>query len=118
MTIRAKYYGFYIIASLAYIIGTLLGPLSPNRFNLSAARTHELQVAIALPVIIIWGLAVYGVVHLRTYTQKIIKDADGRALDQVAVGLSVLVFSYLINGVFGVLRAWAFRDGWLPAYTI
>jgi hypothetical protein len=112
------YYGLFALAALIYIIATLLGPLGPNRFDLSPAKTRWLQATIALPVVLIWFSAVYGALKFKNYTSTIQKDADGRALDGVATGLSVLVASYIINGTFGTLRAWATHDGWLSTFTI
>lgn len=115
---QRKYYGLFGLAAIIYILTTLAGPLSPNRFNLTPSKTHFLQATIALPVVIIWSFAVYGAVKFKSYTSAIKKDADGKALDGVATGLSILVASYIINGLFSTMRAWAFRDGWLPKLTI
>lgn len=118
MDTRKKYYGIFAVASLIYIFGTLIGPLSPTRFNLTPSRTHFLQLTIVLPVILVWAIAVYGAARFKTYTDKIKKHKDGHALNQIAIGLTILVASLMTSGVFGVLRAWAFKNGWLPTYTI
>src|SRR4051812_36468365 len=112
MSTRAKLYTFYVVASIIYLVVMFLGPLSPNRFNLTPTKTHVLQALIAIPVIFIWGLAIYGAARLITYTKSISKHKDGMALNYVAVGLCVLACSYLITGVFSTLRPFALRDGW------
>jgi hypothetical protein len=118
MSIQKKYYGSFVVASLVYIIGTLIGPLSPNRFNLTPSKTHFLQLTIALPIVLIWAVAIYGAARFKIYTNKIKQHKDGMALNQIAIGLTILVASLMANGVFSVLRAWAFKNGWLPTYTI
>ncbi len=118
MSTKKLYWGLFSLASILYIIGTLLAPLTPNKFNLSTSKTHLLQAAIALPIIIIWAIAVYGAERFMRYTAKIKADKDGKALSKVALGLSLLIAASIFNAVFGVLRGWAFRDGWLEGYTI
>jgi MFS family permease len=118
MTQRHKYYLALIIAVIVYIFGTLLGPLGPNRFNLTPAKTHLLQLSIALPAIFIWVAAVYGGERLKTYASGIRKYNDGKALNKFATGLLILAFSSLIGGIYGMLRAWAMKDGWLSPFTI
>jgi hypothetical protein len=118
MNTRKKYYVLFIVASLIYIIATLVAPLTPNRFNLTTAGSHMLQIAIALPIVLIWAVAVYGAERFNSYSKSIRRHPDGRALDMIARGLTILVASYIGTSLFGRLRPWAFRDGWLPTYTI
>jgi MFS family permease len=118
MSQRHKYYLALIVAILIYVIGTLLGPLGPNRFNLTPAKTHMLQLSIALPAVIIWTAAVYGGEKLKTYAHGIRRYNDGKAFNKFATGLLILAFSSLISAIYGVLRAWAIKDGWLSPFTI
>src|SRR3954468_17513736 len=101
MSIKARYYGLFACASIIYIAGTLLAPLTPNRFNLSTAKTHALQIAIALPVVVIWEVAVYGAERFRSYAKSISDHPDGKSFNKVAIGLSLLVGSSIIGAVFG-----------------
>jgi hypothetical protein len=115
---RRYYYTALTICSLIYISGTLIAPISSNRFNLTPAKTHLLQVCIALPIILIWLAALYGAERLKTYSEVIKNYPDGKAMGTLAAGLTILVASIVINGLVSILRPWALRDGWLPAFTI
>lgn len=115
---KRTYYTGFIIWSLIYITGILIAPAAPNRFNLTAAKTKLLQITIALPVVLIWGAAIYGAERFKNYTSGIKYEKDGSALDRVALGLIVLIGSVMSSGISGILRPWAIRDGWLKTFTI
>ena len=118
MSKRAYYYLSYLAISAIYVISSLLAPLGPNRFNLTASKTHLLQLTILLPVVLIWFAAVYGVEKFHTYTSSIKSYKDGKPLHLFATGLLILVGSIIFNSIVGILRPWALADGWLSAYTI
>lgn len=105
------------IASVLYIVTSLIAPLGPNRFNLTPAKTHVLQLSLLLPIVVIWWIAFYGAERFKNYTSKIKSDKDGRALDTIATGLVILVATIILNGLFGVLRSWAVQGNWLAAFT-
>jgi MFS family permease len=115
---RRTYYVALLIWSFIYIAGTLLAPLAPNRFNITPAKTHLLQVSFALPIVLIWAAAVYGAERFKSYALSIKNDKDGRALNKIASGLVLLVVSVMFSGLSGILRPWALRDGWLQQFTI
>ncbi len=111
---------FYLsltVISAVYIVASLLAPLSSNRFNLTPAKTHSIQIAVLLPIVIIWWIAAMGAERFKSYTSQIKQHPDGRGLDKISTGLVILVVAIIIGGVFGVLRAWALNNGWLAAYT-
>lgn len=112
------YYIAYLIFSVIYITISLLAPIAPNRFNLSTARTHFLQLTILLPAVLIWLTAVYGVEKLHSYAKLIKGSRDGRAFAILSLGLTFLVGSIFINSLVGLVRPWALKDEWLAAYTI
>jgi hypothetical protein len=118
MSLKKKYYLALIVASLAYIITTLLAPLSPNKFNLTPYKTHLLQVTIALPVVFIWFAATYGVVRFKSYAHSIKKFTDGKALNKISTGLAILTASLIINALYGAFRPWFLKNGNMAAYTI
>jgi len=115
---RVYFYLAYLVFAALYITVSLVAPLGPNRFRLSPTRTHALQAAILLPVVIIWMAAVYGAEKFHSYTKLIRKSKDGRALHIMSAGLLILVGSILFSGLIGIVRPWALKDGWLSAYTI
>src|SRR4051812_4755099 len=105
MSRRQKYYLAFLAAATIYIAGTLLGPLGPNRFNLTPVKTHLIQMSFALPVIFIWAAAVFGAENLKHYAHSIKKYDDGKAMDTLATGLLLLAASSIIGGVYGIMRA-------------
>jgi hypothetical protein len=115
---RRTYYVSLAIWSAIYITGILAAPLAPNRFNLTPAKTHFYQITFALPIIFIWLAAVYGAERFKSYTQSIKKDDDGKALDRMANGLTVLVAAVMSNGLSGIVRPWALKNDWLSVFTI
>lgn len=115
---RRIYYIAFTIWSLIYIIGTLIAPLAPSRFNLTAAKTHLLQATIALPVILIWFAAIYGAERFNSYAHSIKESKDGKALNQVGTGLTWLAIAVMSGGLGSILRPWALRDGWIESFII
>jgi hypothetical protein len=115
---RRLYYTLLSIWGITYVVGSLVAPIAPNRFDLSTTKTKVLQLTLALPIVLIWAAAVYGAERFKSYAQKIKNYPDGKALNLVANGLIILVASILFNGFSGILRPWALKDGWLPQFTI
>lgn len=115
---RVYFYFAYLIFAIIYIAVSLLAPVMPNRFNLSAASTRLLELTILLPAVLIWLAAVYGVEKLYGYIRMIRSSKDGNALSIFTLGLSFLVGSILVNALVGLVRPWAMKDEWLAAYTI
>jgi hypothetical protein len=115
---RRNYYSLLALWGIIYIIGTLVAPLAPSRYNLSATSTHLIQVTIALPIVLIWAAAVFGAERFKSYAQKIRSYPDGTAMNKVAIGLIILISLLLFGGFSGILRPWALKDGWLPQFTI
>lgn len=120
MKVPKKYYYYlaFIVLAAVYIVASLFEPLAPNRFRLTPARTHELQLTFLLPIVVIWAAAAFGAERFQNYTDRIKTDKDGATLSQISTGLVLLAAAIIISGLFGVLRGWALKDGWLSAYTI
>lgn len=64
-----------------------------TRYNLSPSQARFLSLSIAAPLIIIWTIALFGLISINRYATHIRKDKDGRAFTTISRGLSVLVFS-------------------------
>lgn len=115
---RRTYYTIFAAFSLIYILATLIAPLAPNRFNLSVANTRLIQIGIAVPVVLIWFAAVYGAERFNSYARSIANSKDGKALNQIGSGLTMLAVAVMSNGISGTLRPWALRDGWIENFVI
>jgi hypothetical protein len=115
---KRNYFLALFLWSIFYIVGTVAAPLSPNRFNITPSKTHFLQITIALPVVVIWFIALSGAARFKEYANSINKYKDGKAMDEFANGLLLLVFSVISSGLSAILRPWAIKDGWLQGFTI
>jgi hypothetical protein len=118
-SISKTYYYYLALAAVSavYITASLLAPLGANRFNLTPAKTHLLQLTIYLPIVLVWWIAVFGAERFKNYTRRIKEHKDGRGLNKISTGLIILVVSIILGGLFGVLRPWALQNGWLAAFT-
>ena len=115
---RFYYYFGFVCLAVIYVTASLLAPLGPTRFKITPSKTHVLQLTILLPVVIIWTVAIYGAERFKSYTDRIKHDKDGAALGKISTGFLILIFGIIFNGLFGILRSWAAKDGWLSAFTI
>jgi hypothetical protein len=115
---RKFYYSAFLLWSLIYIIGTIIAPLAPSRFNLSTTKTHLIQITFVIPIVLIWALAFYGAEKFKNYALSIRKHPDGKALNQIANGLIILTAAVMSGGLSGIFRPWAVEDHWLKSFTI
>jgi hypothetical protein len=103
---------------LLYAGLTMFAP-SANTYHLSWLQLRLVQLTIVLPILVIWLTAIYGAVRFMQYAQLIRKSADGQALRQLTEGLILLAFSFVIQGVLGLLpRYLAGQDGVWPLVFI
>lgn len=104
--LKAKYYVALAISSLVYLYLTYAAPLGPNVYNISTTETRLLQLTLVVPILIIWVLATYGVANFKYYSNMIHESPDGKALDTVSNGLTVLVGGTIVQSLFAGLRPW------------
>jgi hypothetical protein len=120
-TIERSYWVWYFAIAVVYLIAPLFTPLSAaslERFPEFASNplfARLVQLSVSLPVLFIWLSAVYGVSKFKSYAHSIKDSEDGKGLNVVATGLTVLVFGGLAMSAFGAL--WSLILGSAPNPT-
>jgi hypothetical protein len=97
-----SYYVLLAVLALTYVSIMLLIPPDPKtleRYHLTPLTSKLINLTIVIPFVVIWGIAMYGVVQLKKYTLHIIKSTDGKALHTVANGLLILALSLPVSGI-------------------
>lgn len=105
----------FLLVGLAWAVYSLLSIAQHhvNAYKLDNLQTTLLQLTIIIPLLLIWETAIYGAVRFRRYADLIKRSPDGRALGVLTSGLTVLVFSFIIQNFLSVLRGYAVGSTWL-----
>lgn len=98
-------YGLLFGLTAIYIYGLLRAPIPANDYHLSNVSFRLLDLSLALIIIVIWYIGVFGAVRFKQYAMSIMEYEDGSALNIVANGLMLLSFGLVITSDFGELRA-------------
>lgn len=118
----SKYYLYTALLTGVYCLLTFFSPIDPAsqaRFNLSVFQLRLLQLSIVVPIVAIWFTATYGAAKFKAYAEKIKDAPDGKALNQVANGLLVLVYVSLVgSSLFSSLSSYARAAGMRVPFTI
>lgn len=80
---------------LIYTVLTLTAPDDHEvlkKYNISSLELRLVNLLVAVPIMVIWGLAVYGFVRFREYAQSIKANNDGLALAFIADGIGIMAF--------------------------
>lgn len=121
-----KFNHYYIIFSslvIFYISFLLIRPYSSAafaRYSLDPSQARLLNILVAVPYVIIWFCAFYGVVKIKQYA-FVIKDAkEGRAFNLIANGLYLLALYFPITSIINLLKTFVFirRPLLIPSGTI
>lgn len=67
-----------------------------QKYRISSLQLRLLNLMVAIPIMIIWGFAVYGYVRFRDYAQGIKGNNDGLALTAIADGIGIMAFGGLL----------------------
>jgi hypothetical protein len=111
------------ILALLYLVLTYITPIESatlTKYNLSPAKAHFLSLTLAIPIIAIWGAAVYGYIRLSDYAHTIQGSKDGIAWMEVARGLGWLAYGLPLSAVIGSVLNYiaAYHTGFIPASII
>lgn len=86
----------FILFIAIYSGVTMLLPSDPSaieRYDVSELQLRLLSLSVALPLIMIWLVALYGIIRFRTYALLVKESGEGQSLRNIANGLTVLGFS-------------------------
>jgi hypothetical protein len=101
------YYIAVFITWLVYVLLTFSAPVTETskKYGLTQPTLDALRITVALPLLIIWLLAIYGALHLKRYAQTIEKGFDGQSLHKMSIGLFVLALGMISSSLFGTIRS-------------
>ena len=60
-------------------------------------------LALIIPYGVIWFVALYGALKLRSYTRSILKTPDGSAFARIDIGLFILVLALVLPSILGAI---------------
>ncbi len=99
---KRKLLVLFICLSLLYALVVLLGPVDPAvlaRYHLTVSKTHQLNLTVVFPYLLIWASAFYGFSTFKKYA-RIIKDTpEGPGFENISRGLGFLAFSLPVNSL-------------------
>jgi len=97
-----KFYLWFFVLLLGYVLGTIFAPIKGNTYHLSNLAIHLLQLTLVIPIATTWFLAVFAGVRFKRYANKIGDYPDGEAINWLANGLLTLGFVSLATSLFSV----------------
>lgn len=123
MKLRSKLFYSYISFLIIYSLFTLIPAPSRavlSQYHVSAAALRIIDVTIIVLLAVIWYIGFYGYAKLRSYTQIIQTDKDGKQVTKLTTGIFILVMWLPISMVVAaVLNYFSLRHtGLLAAATI
>jgi hypothetical protein len=102
------YYGSLFLAWVfyAYFAFPSTATKTTQEFGYGPVAGEILALALILTNGLVWFIALYGALRLRSYVQTILKTPDGSAFARIDAGLLILVLSLILPSFLGsVLRA-------------
>jgi hypothetical protein len=122
MKSRAYIWSFLALTAV-YVTLTLTLPSNPKtleKFQISQGEARLLGLAVVIPLVLIYLMALYGSVRVKRYAASIEKTNEGKSFKHISNGLTVLAYSLPAVAVISSLltyTAWHSPD-LLPAVTI
>lgn len=91
-----------------------------NRFDLKTPELRLLRLSVALPLVAVWSLALYGYLSIYRYSQTIQTHQDGKLFKVISSGLGVLAFGLPLQSIIISLLDYIgrVRPDLLPTVTI
>jgi hypothetical protein len=76
--------------AVVYVVQSILAPVEAatlHKYHVSSFRLHEVTLAVGLPYVVIWIIALVGYLRLRAYTESLGKSKDGAAFGLITKGV-------------------------------
>jgi hypothetical protein len=100
----------YTLVVLAWVAYALLSFYSPanieSTYHISTLERVLLQTSVALPILLIWLIAIRGAMTFKRYANLLVKDVEAPAMNWIANGLLWLVVYIILLAMVGVLPAY------------
>lgn len=96
----------YLLLTAFYLFMTYTFPVDQatiDRRHLSLTQARIISLSIALPMILVWFMALYCSLKLYTYSQNIKKSSDGAVLMQLALGVQIIAWYLPIRALVKIV---------------
>lgn len=112
----------YVLVMLAWLVYVALslvaGASAPNPYHLSHDSLYLIDLTIFVPVLAIWLMAARGAIHLTSYARLIYKSPEGQGLQQIAVGVMVLLAYLVMIGLLGSIVSYFHASSYIKPLVI
>lgn len=105
-------WGAYILLALFYLLQSVFASVdraSTAQYHISVLNVRLLGLAIGIPYVIIWMIALTGCLRLKSYADAIKNEKDGQAFLRIAYGLFLLVIWLPIQAILGIIANVIYR---------
>jgi hypothetical protein len=101
------YYGSLFLGWVLYAYFTFQSPIlkTAQGLGISVIEASVLVLALIIPYGLIWFIALFGALRLRSYAQSIFKTPDGAAFARIDIGLFILVLALVLPSLLGSILA-------------
>jgi hypothetical protein len=96
----------FVIFSLIYILQTLfLHPVSRamQEYHPPVGQAKDIALALAIPYIIVWFVALLGYLGLHDYSLRIVSSKDGLSFHKISQGILILSIWLPLSAIIGIL---------------
>jgi hypothetical protein len=123
-TIERIYWLWFAVASIIYCTAPFFTPLteaSKMRFPELAANPmlrYAVTLGVSAPILFIWASAIYGITKFKSYAYSIKESEDGKGLNTIANGLTILIVGGMVVSLSTALYNVFVSNASSPARTI
>jgi hypothetical protein len=96
----------YVLLTAFYLFMTFIYPVdqaTTDRRHLSLAQARFIGLSFALPMIIVWFVALFCSFALFEYSRKIKKSADGKVLAKLAFGVQLIAWYLPLRAIIKIV---------------
>ena len=96
----------FAVTTSVYLLLIAVLPVSQNtltKYRLTDAQARLVSLAVIVPYLIIWYIAVFGYTSLITYARKIQRHADGKAFATLSAGVLLLALWLPLSALTGTV---------------
>jgi hypothetical protein len=113
----------WLLLAFIYLLLNFLIPADKatlDRYHISGAELHFLDVTILIPVVLIWFLAYLSYINLNRYHKSIEKAKDGPAFKYITLGIRTFAYGLPSAGIVTTTLKWIskYHLSFIPSSTI
>jgi hypothetical protein len=106
---QKKYYTLLLIFLAIYITLSWITPVKEavlDHYHITAVQLKLISLSLIIPVAAIWFIAFYGFINFKSYSQIIKDEVDGKGLDKIASGLSILAMGMVVTSILSAATSY------------